>query len=143
MLIAAILNAVIREKLLTPAFGDPVGRAISSLTLSVLIFLIVFFVIRWFPIRNTSGLWFLGIFWTALTITFEFSFGFFRGLSWEAMLEDYNLLKGRRWVLVLMTTLLSPLLARPGRAGFDKAEATKSFFAIQRGLTYIYRYVIR
>jgi hypothetical protein len=117
MLIAAILNAVIREKLLTPAFGDPSGRAISSLTLSVLIFLIVVFVIQWFPVRNASGLWLLGIFWTALTIAFEFSLGYFRGLSWEAMLADYNLLKGRLWALVLMTTLLSPLLAARIRSG--------------------------
>jgi hypothetical protein len=80
------------------------------LTLSVIIFSIVLFVIRWFPVRNLSGLWILGLFWTALTIAFEFSFGYFRGLSWEAMLSDYNILKGRLWVLVLLTTLISPLL---------------------------------
>jgi hypothetical protein len=111
MLFAAIMNAVTREKLLTPWLGDPVGRAINSLTLSVTIFLIVFLVIRWFPIRHPSGFWLLGIFWTSLTVAFEFSFGYSRGLSWEAMLADYNLLKGRLWVLVLLTTLIAPMLA--------------------------------
>jgi uncharacterized BrkB/YihY/UPF0761 family membrane protein len=111
MLAAAILNAAVRESLFTPAWGDPVGRAVSSLTLSVLVFSIVFFAVPRFPVRNPAGLWLLGIFWTALTTAFEFSLGYFRGISWEAVLADYDLLKGRLWGLVPLTTLVSPVLA--------------------------------
>ncbi len=111
MLLAAILNAVIREKLVTPEFGDTVGRAISSLTLSFLIFSIVFLLIPWLAVRNPSGLWILGVFWSVLTIAFEFSLGYIRGLSLEAMFSDYNILKGRLWVLVLLITVISPILA--------------------------------
>jgi hypothetical protein len=111
MLLGAILNAAIREKLVTPALGDPAGRAISSLTLCLIIFLIVYFMVPRLSVSTTSGLLALGIFWTGLTVAFEFSFGRLRGLSWESMLSDYNLLEGRLWVLVLLTTLVSPILA--------------------------------
>ena len=33
------------------------------------------------------------------------------GKAWGEMLEDYNLLHGRLWVLVLISVLLSPLVA--------------------------------
>jgi hypothetical protein len=111
LLVAAIMNATIRERFFTPWAGDLVGRAFSSLTLSVVIFAIVFVVVRWFPISSLSGFWLLGLFWTVLTVAFEFSFGILRGLSWETMLSDYNLLNGRLWSLVLLATLISPVLA--------------------------------
>ena len=33
------------------------------------------------------------------------------GNSWGRLLEDYNLLRGRIWVLVLVTTAVAPVLA--------------------------------
>jgi succinate dehydrogenase/fumarate reductase cytochrome b subunit len=45
-----------------------------------------------------------------LTLLFEFSFGRYQGQSWNAMLAEYNLLKGKLWALVPLWILLAPLL---------------------------------
>jgi hypothetical protein len=53
----------------------------------------------------------VGLFWLVLTVTFEFLFGrYVAGASWEALLADYDVLRGRLWPLVLLTTLLAPSL---------------------------------
>jgi hypothetical protein len=80
--------------------------------LSLLIFLVTLFVIPWFRVSKASRLWLLGLFWLSLTVAFEFLYGRFAlGLSWRKLLDDYNLLKGRLWPLVLVTTLVSPPIA--------------------------------
>lgn len=53
----------------------------------------------------------IGVYWVILTAAFEFAFGHYVvGVSWEKLLADYDILNNRRWVLVLITTLLAPLL---------------------------------
>jgi len=53
----------------------------------------------------------IGTMWLALTLLFEFGWGHFvMGRSWDELLVDYDILKGRLWVLVLMFTLLAPLI---------------------------------
>jgi hypothetical protein len=52
----------------------------------------------------------LGVFLTVLTVFFEFGLGLSRGMSWQAMLADYNLLKGRIWILIPLSELLAPYL---------------------------------
>jgi hypothetical protein len=49
--------------------------------------------------------------WLALTVAFEFLFGrFARGISWNELLSDYNILAGRLWVLVLVWVTLAPYI---------------------------------
>ncbi|PTD93872.1 hypothetical protein C9439_05700 [archaeon SCG-AAA382B04] len=53
----------------------------------------------------------IGTFWFILTIFFEFIFGHYvMGHLWNKLLADYNILKGRIWILVLLTTLVAPLI---------------------------------
>ncbi|MCL6545144.1 MAG: hypothetical protein K6T61_07935, partial [Bryobacteraceae bacterium] len=55
----------------------------------------------------------LGAGWCAATVAFEFGFGhYIIGHPWSALLADYNLFRGRLWVLVLLTLLLAPLAAK-------------------------------
>ena len=63
------------------------------------------------PELGVRTLWTLGVAWTVLTVAFEFLFGHFvMGHPWSRLLHDYNLLAGRFWLLVLLTTLLAPVL---------------------------------
>ncbi|MEW6447103.1 MAG: hypothetical protein AB1426_03305, partial [Bacillota bacterium] len=51
----------------------------------------------------------IGLIWLVLTVAFEFGFGHFvMGHSWSRLLHDYNLLKGRLWVLVLLWVAIAP-----------------------------------
>ena len=53
----------------------------------------------------------IGVLWPIMTVAFEFGFfHFVMGKPWEALLADYNVLRGRIWVLVLATVLLGPII---------------------------------
>jgi hypothetical protein len=51
-----------------------------------------------------------GLLWLVLTLVFEFGFGRWRGKSWEQLLADYDLAKGRLWVLIPVFTSLAPYI---------------------------------
>lgn len=111
-LATAILAGTLRQFLLTPAMGDTPARALCTVLLCVLYFASIrAFVLRR-HIDDFTTLLLLGVFWSGLTLAFEFGFGLARGLSWDAMLADYNILEGRLWPLVPLTLLVAPLLAR-------------------------------
>ena len=51
----------------------------------------------------------IGFNWLILTVIFEFLFGHYvMGHTWERLLQDYNIFKGRLWSLVLMWNLIMP-----------------------------------
>ena len=52
----------------------------------------------------------LGTVWVALTVAFEFLAGHYVfGNSWERLIVDYNVFRGRIWILVLLMNLFAPL----------------------------------
>jgi len=92
LIVAGILNGVFRESFITPKVGEHTGHILK--------------------INYTkTDLLLIGAFWTMLTILFEFGFGHYvMGHSWSKLFADYNILKGRVWSLVLLTTFIAPLL---------------------------------
>ena len=88
---AAILNGGLREYVLAPAIGQKWALPASGIILSGLIFLIV---------------------WILLTVIFEFATGLSGGNSIAELLAAYNPLTGNLWLLVLATTLFSPVVAK-------------------------------
>jgi hypothetical protein len=66
--------------------------------------------LRW-PLESTSQALTVGVIWLLLTVAFEFSFGHFVAHhSWEKLFQDYNILAGRLWVLVLLGVALLPVI---------------------------------
>ena len=108
----AVLNGAVRDAWLAPRWGETVGRAVSTLTLSALIALVTLLTIGWIGPSTTGEAIRVGVLWLALTLGFEFLVGHwvFRR-SWAALFADYDLRRGRIWVLVLLVTLLAPLVA--------------------------------
>jgi hypothetical protein len=108
----AILNGVVRDVALAPLLGDSVARAISSLSLSVLIFCTTVLFVHRLGVGTKRGYVIVGLFWLLLTLLFEFSFFVLvMGHPLDELLRDYDIFQGRIWVLVLAATFLSPLLA--------------------------------
>jgi hypothetical protein len=122
----AVVNGGIRESWIIPRAGAAGGHAISTVALCVLILLLSLTTIRW--IRPVSGpeAWAIGGVWLGLTLGFEFLAGHYLfGNSWSRLLDDYNILAGRIWVLVLSTTAAAPWLAARARGlvmGAERAE---------------------
>lgn len=110
--VIAVLNGLFRQSVLVPSLGELWGRAISSITLSSLILLATYIFLANTDLSPSAGdLFSMGAIWLVLTLAFEFGFGrLVAKRSWQVLLEDYNILKGRIWILVLATTLLGPYL---------------------------------
>ena len=107
----AIVNAVIRETLYESKLGDNLGYAFSSIIAVVYTLAVICLFVNHVKADVTKiDLLLIGVFWLALTVIFEFGFGHYvMGRSWECLLADYTILKGRLWSLVLLITFVSPL----------------------------------
>jgi hypothetical protein len=110
--IFAIINAGIRNIVYKPYIGD-----LRAHQLSTIIFIIIIFIITYLVLRNTNlnltteETLIIGTIWLLFTICFEFLAGhYIFGNSWDKLLADYNILKGRIWSLVLITIFFSPYL---------------------------------
>jgi hypothetical protein len=112
LVLLAILNGGVREKLLVPLLGQQRAQPISGLLLSIIIFVITLAVFPILGINSSYQAWLVGGIWLLLTVAFEFLFGHFvMGKSLSKLVEAYDVLKGSLWVVVLVTTLISPYLA--------------------------------
>ena len=116
MLTIASANGAVRQAVLIPAIGDVAGRAISTIMLAALIALLTWVTIPWIRPRSNGDAWTIGAVWVALTLAFEFLAGHYLfGTPWPTLLEDYNLLRGRIWILVLIVTAIAPRVGAHAR----------------------------
>lgn len=116
ILVFASLNGAVRDLILGPRLGDPVARAISTVVLCVLIGVVTWFTIGWIAPRTARQALSVGVAWLALTLAFEFLAGrYLFHKPWTTLLADYDLLRGRIWILVLVTTLFAPLAVARNR----------------------------
>ena len=112
LLILAVLNGAIREGLITPRLGEQGGHIVSTAILCTAIILVAWFSISWLGPKNGREALVIGIVWVALTIAFEFLAGHYAfGNSWERLIADYNVFRGRIWILVLLANFFAPLWA--------------------------------
>jgi multidrug transporter EmrE-like cation transporter len=111
-MILAIVNAIIREILYTSFLDELRSHQLSTFTLMLIFFIGTFLVLRFTGLQLTDRETFLmGSIWVVMTISFEFLAGHYVfGNSWEKLIADYNILKGRIWSLILITTFISPYL---------------------------------
>lgn len=109
ILVLAVLNGGVREKLVRPRLGEYAGHVLSTVLLCGAILLVTWLTIPWMRPGSERGALALGGFWVLLTLAFEFLAGHYLfGSSWQKLLGDYDILRGRIWVLVLLVTLLAP-----------------------------------
>lgn len=113
----AILNGGLREYVLAKAIGEECALPVSGIILSVCIFLITWLLLpRMIKAFTSKDGWLIGIGWALLTIVFEFAAGLAGGSTVSELLAAYNPLSGNLWLLVLLTTLLSPVIVRKVKA---------------------------
>ena len=118
----AILNGGLREYVLLRAIGEKWALSVSGILLSACIFLITWSLLpRITKVHTSKDCWLTGICWALLTVSFEFAAGLANGNTMAELLTAYNPLTGNLWLIVLATTLLSPIIVRkiPKRAGIS------------------------
>ncbi|MBI5520554.1 MAG: hypothetical protein HY916_10915 [Desulfovibrio sp.] len=108
----AIICGGLRVKLLEPMLGEAKAHVIGTLMVCLLLFAAMQLFVGASGLRDTWPLMRVGALWTVLTICFEFALGLVvLKKPVEELLADYNIFKGRLWVLVLVTTFWGPVWA--------------------------------
>jgi hypothetical protein len=108
--VVAILNGFLRNYLLTPNLGEDSGHIISTIILCILIFFVTWALIKWIDPKSCTDARVIGICWVILTLAFEFLAGHYLfGHPWSRLIADYNMARGRFWVLVLIATYFAPI----------------------------------
>jgi hypothetical protein len=110
MLFLAILNGSLRDLVYKKYAGDLTAHQISTVTLIILFAFYIGYIISRFPPVSSTQAILIGTIWVILTLSFEFGFGRYRGNSWLVLFADYNVLKGRIWVLIPVWVLIAPYL---------------------------------
>ena len=110
--VLAIVNGSARNFVYSKKVGEHKGHVISSIiAIGYILAGTYLFVNAVAPVASIADLLLVGGFWLAITVVFEFGFGHYvMKHPWSHLLSDYNLLKGRLWSLVLLTTSVSPVL---------------------------------
>lgn len=121
---AAILNGALRDKALGPWLGKSIALPLSGTFLSLFIFLITWLTIPFLRGPGVRRYWMIGGLWLLLTVLFECLFGRYgMGKPWAKIGEAYyyhSVLKGNLWLLVLLTTAVSPYLTARLRGYFTR-----------------------
>ncbi|MGA9573741.1 MAG: hypothetical protein WBS20_07335 [Lysobacterales bacterium] len=115
--VVAIANGILRQVVYGKFVSTLTAHQISTLTGIVFTGVLVFWLHRFWPIESVRQAWLIGVIWLVMTISFEFGFGHFvAGHPWSALFADYNLLRGRVWLVFLVWMLVLPwLVFRFGR----------------------------
>jgi hypothetical protein len=111
-MLAAIINAGIRNGVYKPILGDLRAHQLSTFIFIFIIFILTYFVLKYSQLELTTQQSFIiGTIWLMLTVCFEFLAGHYLfGNSWNNLISDYNILKGRIWSFVLVTLFFAPYL---------------------------------
>lgn len=107
--IVAIANGVVRQSTYGKILPSLAAHQVSTITAILASGTLVWFINGVWPIETSSQAWAIGAIWLVSTIAFEFGFGHWvAGHSWEVLLADYNLMKGRVWSLFLLWIAVLP-----------------------------------
>ena len=109
MVIIAVANGIVREKLYGQSMSELAAHQLSTFIAIILLGIYIFVLTLVFPIQSAKQAFTISGIWITMTVIFEFVFGhFIAGHSWTTLFMDYNILKGRVWVLVLIWTFIAP-----------------------------------
>ena len=106
-----IANGIVRESLYSKYFTELRAHQFSSFTGIVLMGVYVWMLSKKWPLFEMKEAIIIGFIWFAMTVSFEFLFGYYVAKhTLSELLFDYNVFKGRLWPIVLLWVVISPLI---------------------------------
>ena len=111
MVFIAIANGVLRQYSYGRWMKKLSAHQLSSLTAVILFYLYTWILGKKLPLESLRQALAIGIIWLCLTVAFEFLFGHYvANHPWSRLIQDYNLLSGRLWALVLLAVTAAPFV---------------------------------
>lgn len=106
----AILNGGFREYILHPTVPSPWDLTISGIILCCIIIFISQLFLPYLGETTRKERYTIAFTWLILTILFETTFKLSVGYTLYALLQTYNPIHGNLWLLVVVSTVFSPLI---------------------------------
>jgi hypothetical protein len=111
MVFIAILNGAFREIVFAKRHSELRAHQLSCLTGILLFWAYTWLISFQWPVQSINEAITVGLVWLTLTVAFEFTFGrYVARHSWTKLFQEYNILAGRLWILVLLTVTLLPTI---------------------------------
>ena len=104
----AIINGGIREHILIK-LGN-IALALSGIILSICVVIVAYLLIPKVKNCKPKDYIMFGIIWFVLTNLFDLFMYISEGGGIKQLLNSYNFLNGNLWILVVITTLVSPIV---------------------------------
>jgi hypothetical protein len=101
-------NGTVRAVVLQPRLGEHLARQVAVGSGVIIVFTAALLLVRSLEAPSGAELLKIGALWLVLTLSFEFGMGLVAGASWDEMLADYDVLSGRLWPLIPLSTLVAP-----------------------------------
>lgn len=116
LLAIALINAIIRDVTYIPVVEPYIGswaHQIGAILVSLVIFVTIFLFIRYEKVKHPiSDLLSISLMWIMFTVIFETFLGVvIQQMSIQEVLNAYYFWNGELWIVVLITMLLSPIIA--------------------------------
>lgn len=113
------IHGTLRMIYMEPAMGTGPAKRLSFFTGSALMFLVIYFMIRWIGAHGRKALLEVGALWVVLTFSFEMMIGRLLGRTWHEALAEYNPFRGGLMFFGMLFLLIAPLIAAHLRARRD------------------------
>jgi hypothetical protein len=111
MLGVAMVNGGLRDMTYGKKLPALQANQMSCLTGIILLGVVIYLYMRHWKLDSARLAIYLGLFWMALTVAFEFLFfHYFGGRSWAVLLESYDMASGQLWPLILIWVAVAPYL---------------------------------
>jgi hypothetical protein len=111
MLGVAMVNGGLRDMTYGKQLPELLANQLSCLSGIILLGGVIYWYVRRWSLGSAQQALYIGLFWMALTVAFEFLFfHYLGGRSWAELLANYDITGGRLWPLVLLWVLIAPYL---------------------------------
>tara|TARA_R110002111_G_scaffold38574_4_gene73385 strand:- start:690 stop:1091 length:402 start_codon:yes stop_codon:yes gene_type:complete len=116
LMLLAIGNGAVRESTYGQHLSALQAHQVSTATAMIAFGIAVWLLSKWRAPESGAQALTIGGIWLVMTLCFEFLFGhYIAGHSWATLLQDYNLLSGRLWLLLLAWVMFLPYIAYRAR----------------------------
>lgn len=111
MLGVAMVNGGLRDMTYGKQLPELLANQLSCLSGIILLGVVIYLYVRRWSLSSARQAIYIGLFWMALTVAFEFLFFHYFGKhSWAELMANYDIANGRLWPLVLLWVLIAPYL---------------------------------
>lgn len=109
MLGVAMVNGGLRDMTYGKQLPELLANQLSCLSGITLLGVVMYLYVRHWKLGSARQAIYIGLFWMALTMAFEFLFfHYVGGHSWAELLANYDIVQGRLWPLVLVWVAVAP-----------------------------------